>query len=92
MKESVSMKEKQKEEKAAMIQKLKEFFEEEREESLGDLPAALLADFIENEMGPLFFNRGVQAAKAKALGILANLDEELDFVEMILPKRLSRKP
>ena|GEM_PF-297249 len=86
------MKDAAKEERALMVQKLKEYFEDERDETLGDLPAGLLADFIEREIGPFFFNRGVQAAKAKTLGIFANLDEELEYLEMLPPKRLGRKP
>jgi uncharacterized protein (DUF2164 family) len=91
---AMSEKEKQaeKEEQAHIVQKLKDFFEDERDETLGDLPAKFLADFIEKELGPYFFNRGVKAAKAKTLSVFANLDEELEYLEMLVPKGNGRKP
>ena len=76
-----------KEDKAKITHKLIEFFREEREEEIGDLAAGMLLDFIEREIGPFFYNRGVRDAKLKAATALAGLTEELDFLEQLVPKK-----
>ena len=42
-----------------MITEIKGYFENEREEELGDLAASLLLDFIIDELAPEFYNQGV---------------------------------
>ncbi len=48
-----------KETKDDLINKVKVYFSEEREEDLGDLAAALIVDFITDELGPVYYNKGV---------------------------------
>ncbi len=42
-----------------MISSIKNYFEKERDEELGDLAAGLILDFIAEELAPEFYNQGV---------------------------------
>jgi len=48
-----------KETRGDMISSIKNHFEKEREEELGDLAAGLILDFIIEELAPEFYNQGV---------------------------------
>jgi uncharacterized protein (DUF2164 family) len=48
-----------KERKYSMISDIKNFFESEREETIGYLGAGLLLDFIIEKLAPEFYNQGV---------------------------------
>lgn len=48
-----------KEEKEDMINSIKTYFFKEREEEMGDLAANLMLHFIIEELGPVFYNKGV---------------------------------
>lgn len=48
-----------KERRASMLSDIKNFFETEREETIGDLASGLLLDFIIEKIGPEFYNQGV---------------------------------
>ena len=45
--------------KKNMINKIKSYFLNEREEELGDLAAGLILEFIIEELAPEFYNQGV---------------------------------
>ncbi len=45
------------------IEAIKVFFSEERDEDLGDLAAMLILDFIGENFGPYFYNKGIGDAK-----------------------------
>lgn len=47
------------EDKKDMIEKIKEYFYQEREEEIGDLAASLMLNFILEELGPYIYNMGV---------------------------------
>lgn len=64
-----------KEEKELMIADIKAFFQEKRDEEIGDLGALLLLDFFAEKMAPYFFNRGINAAKAMLAAKLDDLHE-----------------
>lgn len=81
-----------KEERAHIVAKIRQFFQDERDEELGELPAVMLLDFIEKEIGPFFYNRGVREAKSKTLAAFASLTEELDYLEMLVPKKPGKRP
>jgi uncharacterized protein (DUF2164 family) len=48
-----------KEKRDAMISAIKNYFEKEREEEIGDLASGLILDFIIEEIAPEFYNQGV---------------------------------
>lgn len=53
-----------KEETAALTAELQAYFRDELEQDLGDLPAAMLIDFLGEKLGGYFYNRGLYDAQA----------------------------
>ncbi|MGM9986661.1 MAG: DUF2164 domain-containing protein [Bacillaceae bacterium] len=51
-----------KEEKEVLIHKVENYFLNERGEEIGSLAAMLFVDYITNEIGPVFYNKGIEAA------------------------------
>lgn len=51
-----------KEKRTDMINSIKEYFENERNEEMGDLAAGLLLNFFMEELASEFYNQGVQDA------------------------------
>ena len=52
-----------KEEKQMMTQKVKNYFQEELNEDIGNFDAEFLIDFFAEEMGGFFYNRGLYDAE-----------------------------
>ena len=52
-----------KDEKAALVQKIKLYFSEELDQQIGQFDAEFLIDFISEEMGAYYYNQGVQDAQ-----------------------------
>lgn len=48
-----------KERRATILSDIKNFFETEREETIGDLASGLLLNFIIEKLAPEFYNQGV---------------------------------
>ena len=49
-----------KEQRAEMVSSIKKYFKKERGEEIGDLASGLMLDFIIENLGPEFYNQGVQ--------------------------------
>lgn len=49
-----------KDKKKQMIEDIKEYFCNEREEEIGDLAASMVLDFVINKLAPEFYNKGVE--------------------------------
>lgn len=49
--------------KKRAIDSIKRYFEEKREEEIGDLHAGLLLDFFLREIGPAVYNRAIRDAR-----------------------------
>ncbi|GAA0729622.1 DUF2164 domain-containing protein [Clostridium malenominatum] len=49
-----------KDKKKQMIEDIKEYFSNEREEEIGDLAASMVLDFVINKLAPEFYNKGVE--------------------------------
>ena len=52
------------EEKELMVQKLKQYFENELNQDIGQFDAEFLLDFFSNEIGSYYYNRGLNDAQA----------------------------
>jgi uncharacterized protein (DUF2164 family) len=63
------------EEKAAIGRKLQHYFAEELKQDLGRFDAEFLLDFISEEVGAYFYNRGLQDAQAILASKLDDLGE-----------------
>lgn len=61
MKPKFDLSKEQKDEMAGLI---KQYFETERGEDIGNLAALLILDFFVDELAPLFYNIGVEDAHA----------------------------
>ncbi|CAH2213292.1 DUF2164 domain-containing protein [Tepidibacter aestuarii] len=48
-----------KEKKAKMISSIKKYFQDERDENLGDLASSMILDFFIKELASEFYNQGV---------------------------------
>ena len=53
-----------KEVRALLVENLKRYFWQERNEELSNLGAELLLDFIINDLGPYIYNKGVEDCHA----------------------------
>ncbi|MGM0875500.1 MAG: DUF2164 domain-containing protein [Bacillota bacterium] len=51
-----------KETKDGMIEEVKSFFHQERDEEIGEIAAEAFLDFCLEKLGPYFYNEGIQDA------------------------------
>jgi uncharacterized protein (DUF2164 family) len=52
------------EEKRALVRKVRDYFDTELAEPIGDIGAELLLDFLQEEIGAFYYNRGLHDAQA----------------------------
>lgn len=52
-----------KEEKEILVKKIKMYFSEELDQDIAQFDAEFLLDFFSEEVGPYYYNRGLQDAK-----------------------------
>ncbi|MGD6817186.1 DUF2164 domain-containing protein [Metabacillus sp. 84] len=76
-----------KEEKADMATKLQDYLYKEWDEEIGDLAAEIFLDYISSELGPYFYNKGVEDARSLLNEKLLDLEEEYYSLEKPLRKR-----
>lgn len=53
-----------KEEKQQLVEKLRNYFDEEMNQELGQFDAEFLLEFVAREFGPYFYNQGLYDAQA----------------------------
>lgn len=53
----------EKEQKEQAIKAIKEYFENERDEEIGELASAILLDFITEEIAPYYYNQAIADAQ-----------------------------
>ena len=70
-----------KEEKAAIVRKLQLYFSEELRQQVGPFDAEFLIDFISEELGAYYYNRGVQDAQVVLAGKLEDIQDALFQLE-----------
>ncbi|RCX23864.1 uncharacterized protein (DUF2164 family) [Fontibacillus phaseoli] len=70
-----------KEHKEEMIKSVQAFFEEERSESIGELGADQLIDFMIKELAPYLYNKGIEDARKVILEKMNQVDDELYALE-----------
>jgi len=66
-----------KETRAQAIASIKQYFEENMTEPIGDLPAGLLLKFFLEEVGPAVYNQAVADAQARLERMTVDLGGEL---------------
>lgn len=67
--------------RADAIASLKQYFEENLPEPIGDLPAGMLLDFILEEIGPAIYNKALSDAATRMQTRVSDLEGELAMVE-----------
>ncbi|BDX06509.1 DUF2164 domain-containing protein [Planctobacterium marinum] len=70
-----------KEQKEVLVSKLQSWFERELDQELGQFDGEFLLDFISNEMGAYYYNRGLQDARVVLEERLQSIDEDLYAIE-----------
>lgn len=77
------------EQKRLLLRHIQDFFYQENGEELGLLAAERFLNFVAFELGPAFYNLGVQDAKKLFHAQMESLDTELSILEKPInpPKR-----
>lgn len=70
-----------KEQKDEIITRLQTFYEEERSESIGNLAAEQLIDFMLKEIGPYVYNKAISDARLMISEKTAQIEDELYAME-----------
>lgn len=70
------------EQRRGAIAAIQRYFEEERGEPVGELAALLLLDFFAEEIGEIFYNKGVDDAQVLLRRQWSALDDELEVIKM----------
>jgi len=70
-----------KEEKAILVHKLQGYLAEELQHSIGQFDAEFLLDFIGNEIGAYYYNRGLQDAQAALAARMEDLQDAIYQLE-----------
>ncbi|MFC2949768.1 DUF2164 domain-containing protein [Virgibacillus sediminis] len=70
-----------KSQKNQMIENIKGYFEEEHGENLGNLAAENFLDFITKEIGPYFYNQGLDDAGEMVDQKLVNMEEDIQSLK-----------
>jgi len=70
-----------KEEKEAMVSKLQAYFSDELDHDIGQFDAEFLLDFFAEEIGKLFYNRGLYDAQTILQSRIDNILEAISELE-----------
>ncbi|WP_379134719.1 DUF2164 domain-containing protein [Paenibacillus sp. sgz500958] len=76
-----------KEEKAELVRSIQAYFEEERSETLGDLGAEQLLDFMLGEIGPYVYNKAVSDARTLVGQKMLQIEDEMYALEQPMQRR-----
>ncbi len=75
------------EETAALVAELQVYFRDELDQSIGELPAEMLLDFIRSTVGPAFYNRGLYDAQAVVAARADDIAEAILALEQVATRR-----
>lgn len=70
-----------KDERDAIVSRIQDYFEAELEQEIGSIPAELLLQFFAEEIGPFFYNRGLNDAQAVFRAKLDEIDDTIYALE-----------
>ena len=76
-----------KEEKEILVRKLKAYFETELDQEVGQFECQFLLDFISEEIGAFYYNKGLSDAQAIVLGKIKDITDA--FYEIEKPTNLT---
>ncbi|KZE54677.1 hypothetical protein AV540_06505 [Brevibacillus parabrevis] len=70
-----------------LVSKIQRFFVEQRSEELGNLETEEMIDFFSKELGPFFYNQGVQDSRKLLLERMSAMEDELYVLEQSVMKK-----
>lgn len=70
-----------KEQKMLLVARIQDYFYEEREEEIGELPAELLLDHMISLIGPVIYNHAIEEALAVVAGRMVALEDDLHAIK-----------
>lgn len=70
-----------KDERTILVQRLRLYFKEELDQKIGQFDAEFLLDFLSEEIGPYFYNRGLYDAQAILVSRIENVNEAIYELE-----------
>lgn len=76
-----------KEQKIQIVKNVQAYFEEEMAETIGDLGAELLIDFMMKELGPYLYNQAIGDVRKVINEKMMQMDEELYTLEKPINNR-----
>jgi uncharacterized protein (DUF2164 family) len=76
----------EKQEKAALAARIRDYLARETETEIGHLQAEILVDFLAEEMGYVFYNQGLRDAHAAILRRLEDAAGDIDVLEKAKPR------
>ncbi|WP_152392669.1 DUF2164 domain-containing protein [Paenibacillus guangzhouensis] len=69
------------EQKEMIISKVQMFFEEERSETIGNIAAESIVDFMIKELAPYLYNRGVEDCRKLLMQKMSQMEDEFYALE-----------
>jgi len=69
------------EEKADIVGRIRQYFADELDQTIGVLPAEFLLDFFETEIGANYYNQGLQDAHAALTKQMEDFGEAIYLLE-----------
>lgn len=78
-----------KQEKETIVEKIQEYFAKELDQSIGQFEAEFLLNFFAEEIGPYFYNKGIQDSQALLQKKVDGIIEAIDSLEK--PVYIKRK-
>jgi uncharacterized protein (DUF2164 family) len=69
------------EQKTELIRRVQAYFAEERSETIGELAAEQLLDFMMREIGPFYYNKAVADVRMLLVQKAAQIEDELYAME-----------
>ncbi|WFR99451.1 DUF2164 domain-containing protein [Rhizobium tumorigenes] len=70
-----------KEEKAAAVTRIRQYFADELDQTIGALPAEFLLEFFANDIGAFFYNQGLRDAHAALTKQMEDFGEAIYLLE-----------
>lgn len=70
--------------KEQLVAKLKKYFEDELDQDIGGFEAEFLLDFIGKELGPLYYNKGLEDAQSALQSKMSELTDVFFELEQVV--------
>jgi len=68
-------------EKEAIVQKIQQYFSKEMNQEIGQFEAGFLLNFFSEEIGPFFYNKGIQDSQAILQKTIDSVLQAIDSLE-----------